>query len=113
CSAACVFFQAEDAIRVFHVTGVQTCALPISAGSPVLDPQADGKPSLLRGTAVHRLLQRLPDIAPERRADVALAYLRGAGAGMDRSEERRVGRECRVWGSLGGERSSRAAGPVR
>src|SRR5690606_41096130 len=25
-----VFFQAEDGIRVFHVTGVQTCALPIS-----------------------------------------------------------------------------------
>src|SRR5690606_41072996 len=24
-------FQAEDGIRVFHVTGVQTCALPISA----------------------------------------------------------------------------------
>src|SRR5690606_40974413 len=24
------FFQAEDGIRVFHVTGVQTCALPIS-----------------------------------------------------------------------------------
>src|SRR5690606_39580877 len=23
-------FQAEDGIRVFHVTGVQTCALPIS-----------------------------------------------------------------------------------
>src|SRR5690606_40230968 len=23
------FFQAEDGIRVFHVTGVQTCALPI------------------------------------------------------------------------------------
>src|SRR5690606_40052108 len=23
------FFQAEDAIRDFHVTGVQTCALPI------------------------------------------------------------------------------------
>src|SRR5436309_12832947 len=27
------FFQAEDGIRYFHVTGVQTCALPIS-----LDP---------------------------------------------------------------------------
>src|SRR5690606_39008202 len=28
----CVFFfQAEDGIRYFHVTGVQTCALPISA----------------------------------------------------------------------------------
>src|SRR5690606_18310021 len=24
------FFQAEDGIRAFHVTGVQTCALPIS-----------------------------------------------------------------------------------
>jgi len=23
------FFQAEDGIRDFHVTGVQTCALPI------------------------------------------------------------------------------------
>src|SRR5690606_40727880 len=28
-------FQAEDGIRDFHVTGVQTCALPISpAGTP-------------------------------------------------------------------------------
>src|SRR5690625_5458663 len=26
------FFQAEDGIRVGHVTGVQTCALPISPG---------------------------------------------------------------------------------
>src|SRR5271165_2558868 len=25
------FFQAEDGIRYFHVTGVQTCALPLSA----------------------------------------------------------------------------------
>src|SRR5690606_41177664 len=27
------FFQAEDGIRDFHVTGVETCALPISAAS--------------------------------------------------------------------------------
>src|SRR5690606_21429143 len=27
------FFQAEDGIRDFHVTGVQTCALPISCPS--------------------------------------------------------------------------------
>src|SRR5690606_39354149 len=27
------FFQAEDGIRDFHVTGVQTCALPILAQS--------------------------------------------------------------------------------
>src|SRR5690606_13312613 len=29
-SLAAFFFQAEDGIRDFHVTGVQTCALPIS-----------------------------------------------------------------------------------
>src|SRR5690606_39708671 len=29
------FFQAEDGIRDFHVTGVQTCALPISGGGLV------------------------------------------------------------------------------
>src|SRR5690606_10965813 len=28
------FFQAEDGIRDFHVTGVQTCALPISVVAP-------------------------------------------------------------------------------
>src|SRR5690606_40379552 len=28
--SSCFFFQAEDGIRDFHVTGVQTCALPIS-----------------------------------------------------------------------------------
>src|SRR5690606_35876615 len=27
------FFQAEDGIRDFHVTGVQTCALPISSST--------------------------------------------------------------------------------
>src|SRR5256885_5139122 len=29
-----VFFQAEDGIRDYKVTGVQTCALPICAGAP-------------------------------------------------------------------------------
>src|SRR5690606_39562534 len=32
------FFQAEDGIRDFHVTGVQTCALPIWKGWPVTLP---------------------------------------------------------------------------
>src|SRR5690606_40425609 len=31
CSSSFFFFQAEDGIRDFHVTGVQTCALPIGA----------------------------------------------------------------------------------
>src|SRR5690606_41038245 len=30
CCVFFFFFQAEDGIRDFHVTGVQTCALPIS-----------------------------------------------------------------------------------
>ena len=29
-----VFFEAEDGIRDYKVTGVQTCALPISAEYP-------------------------------------------------------------------------------
>src|SRR5690606_3822067 len=32
----CFFFQAEDGIRDFHVTGVQTCALPIYKEDAIL-----------------------------------------------------------------------------
>src|SRR5690606_40280134 len=32
------FFRAEDGIRGFHVTGVQTCALPIYAVGQALPP---------------------------------------------------------------------------
>src|SRR6266446_8679883 len=44
------FFQAEDGIRDYKVTGVQTCALPISAGSE-RDDHAHGplRPLLRRG----------------------------------------------------------------
>src|SRR5690606_40795097 len=41
------FFQAEDGIRDFHVTGVQTCALPISrrgAARPLRLPPAKRRP---------------------------------------------------------------------
>src|SRR5690606_39359849 len=31
-------FQAEDGIRDFHVTGVQTCALPIWSRTPTRQP---------------------------------------------------------------------------
>src|SRR5437016_12414043 len=34
CDIAIFFFQAEDGIRDWSVTGVQTCALPISQKSP-------------------------------------------------------------------------------
>src|SRR5690606_17496203 len=32
CMSCSFFFRAEDCIRYFHVTGVQTCALPIWLG---------------------------------------------------------------------------------
>src|SRR5699024_11539348 len=32
----CFFFQAEDGIRDRNVTGVQTCALPISSSTPIV-----------------------------------------------------------------------------
>src|SRR5690606_40820983 len=37
------FFQAEDGIRDFHVTGVQTCALPISGSvtNSYVDPSTN------------------------------------------------------------------------
>src|SRR6266511_2676314 len=35
------FFQAEDGIRDFHVTGVQTCALPISGPLEVREHDDD------------------------------------------------------------------------
>ena len=71
------FFQAEDGIRDTSVTGVQTCALPISAhygiyiGATPRGPAAEGD---------HESASRTPPAAAR------------SGA---RSEERRVGKECR------------------
>src|SRR5690606_39516285 len=48
------FFQAEDGIRDFHVTGVQTCALPIYFGRVVAAATIASPTSLTevrRGTA--------------------------------------------------------------
>src|SRR5205807_7893027 len=73
------FFQAEDGIRDYKVTGVQTCALPIFA--PVARARED-HPEI--PTALERVEGRL-----ER--DVVVCNLR--------SEERRVGKECRSRGS--------------
>src|SRR5690606_40619360 len=79
---SCFFFQAEDGIRDFHVTGVQTCALPICR-----QPGAAEDPALPGGGLALSGLQQ-PD--PEGRAH------RCDWSGL-RSEERRVGKECRTW----------------
>src|SRR2546427_9075564 len=41
CISIFFFFQAEDGIRDLTVTGVQTCALPISRGGDPLDTGVD------------------------------------------------------------------------
>src|SRR5690606_36778514 len=58
------FFQAEDGIRDFHVTGVQTCALPIYPGT--LDPITSGHVDLVDRAAP--LLERLVIGVAESRA---------------------------------------------
>src|SRR5690606_41375897 len=96
------FCQAEDGIRVFHVTGVQTCALPISstikklAGSTVesirLQPGENTarRPATASMRAVSALfltkLEELPNPT----------QMGGGPADRNRSEERRVGQQGRA-----------------
>src|SRR2546430_10902615 len=75
------FFQAEDGIRDLTVTGVQTCALPICA-----DLLGRGLPLLLRAK---RETEHLG--AEVLRQPPGLQVVRE----HHRSEERRVGKECR------------------
>src|SRR5690606_40862758 len=85
------FFQAEDGIRDFHVTGVQTCALPIS--TPVSrKPIATGQK--LSPAAMPALAGKMMLPAPRNSAKVMKPRA------SRRSEERRVGKG----GELGGGR---------
>src|SRR5207248_8943914 len=74
------FFQAEDGIRDRTVTGVQTCALPISAG-----PEAFRLRDAPRCRSARERVR--PRHRPRRRARLPHRA---------RSEERRVGKECRT-----------------
>src|SRR5258708_20809541 len=86
------FFQAEDGIRDDLVTGVQTCALPIShplRRKRLLDLEVDEVDAFGEG-----------DEDVEAGADDAVEFAESldyaGGVGADgRSEERRVGKECR------------------
>src|SRR2546430_12720835 len=87
------FFQAEDGIRDLTVTGVQTCALPISEAPSRLSIPQQALENLpperlfdLRwaATVVERALRRL--------AEECESHGRRR---VFRSEERRVGKECR------------------
>src|SRR2546430_2854189 len=86
------FFQAEDGIRDLTVTGVQTCALPIfgATGHP-LRPR--------RHVVLVRVEARRDPSHGSRPRNTARPCRRAARYGAARvavrSEERRVGKECR------------------
>src|SRR5438270_12945921 len=75
------FFQAEDGIRDLTVTGVQTCALPIFTAPELL------KLCTARNGSSAMTVLRLSNSGAVRLVTVP------PGA---RSEERRVGKECRA-----------------
>src|SRR5690606_40155479 len=84
------FFQAEDGIRDFHVTGVQTCALPIFTAR-ALAPL----PKLL-GLVLPFFSPQTVALFPKgREAAVEVEEAKGR-FDFDRSEERRVGKEGRT-----------------
>src|SRR5690349_24106891 len=85
------FFQAEDGIRDLYVTGVQTCALPISgiAAKARRSDRADaGLPRRLRPAVRRRGARRLTGARPSAEPhEPTQRRLR-----TSRSEERRVGK---------------------
>src|SRR5690606_13513724 len=86
---ACFFFQAEDCIRDFHVTGVQTCALPIWRVCAAR--QCCARPS---GGHVRTCGLRLPRVCQGGGLwNDGAALLGDAHSAPIRSEERRVGNE--------------------
>src|SRR5207302_5182110 len=78
------FFQAEDGIRAFHVTGVQTCALPICTSK---------KSRSFHSAAATRQARAMPAPAAARSNARTARSARAAWAATARSEERRVGKE--------------------
>src|SRR3972149_8575970 len=90
-ASCCFFFQAEDGIRDLTVTGVQTCALPISPVGEVLLAALDAKPGerildLASGTGepALTLARRLKGHANILGIDTADGMVRGAQArGVD------------------------------
>src|SRR5256885_11049795 len=87
------FFQAEDGIRDYKVTGVQTCALPIFRPL-VADPHQ--RPKALVGVRGRHADVREDEVGAvlERSLDEGRT-VGGRGDHLVRSEERRVGKECR------------------
>src|SRR5690606_40590251 len=92
------FFQAEDGIRDFHVTGVQTCALPIYPADvedrQVVLPLQEAEEIVRERQTAHGR-EGPPREAGEARLDAGQAPIEHDRA-VERSEERRVGKEWRA-----------------
>src|SRR5438445_7470699 len=86
------FFQAEDGIRDIGVTGVQTCALPISLRWNQVVP-APRNHQLVWQTQ-HTIGNRIATMMIVEQPCVDVAFTQGGLNGW-RSEERRVGKEWR------------------
>src|SRR5690348_17797335 len=86
------FFQAEDGIRDGRVTGVQTCALPILFPSVFAGP-GGGVTTNTDGNTRMRGLNKGSSQA--RYPQTTLVVWPPSPCRMTRSEERRVGKECR------------------
>src|SRR5205823_8945232 len=85
---AIFFFQAEDGIRDKLVTGVQTCALPISPISlGARRTRSQALKQVIRASRRQRSLRS--------RSSLYLPFF-ARRKNESRSEERRVGKECRA-----------------
>src|SRR5690606_40619142 len=96
------FIQAEDGIRDFHVTGVQTCALPISPGKEQIlairlarqFTNAPG-PSKWSTTSPDKYVAN-PSLSQMSFHVPQVTLLPNHWCASSRSEERRVGKECKA-----------------
>src|SRR5699024_11715286 len=98
------FFQAEDGIRDRNVTGVQTCALPICLRL-VLIISSTSFPQDQAAKSIHTCGPGRPKSSTHGTKQDAEESSRLSPAPVrPRSEERRVGKECRKRGAEGNER---------
>src|SRR5690606_39371856 len=101
--------RAEDGIRDFHVTGVQTCALPISeeGGGRAGERMSRAYRTLLVAsengitTITMNKPERKNPLGPEMVNELCYALDDAKDDASVRSEERRVGKEGRrQWGTI-------------
>src|SRR5258707_2668073 len=95
--AVLCFFQAEDGIRDIGVTGVQTCALPIYTLRKQFGGDLEGKGQVGKSLKIHGAGSQAVQGKHGKTGDPAADE--GNEKRFDRegnrSEERRVGKECR------------------